>query len=271
MATELEEQRWAELKAHMEQGGAAEVVRYIDTIPDPETRRTVYAVAQKGFANKDWAGKNFDALIEVVMAGIGESLRQALEAEDGEETWKLTEFANILSYNLSADLAECWPGDESPRERRHFEAGLRAAEDCVRWRRELGKPPERRAMAYWAVGMHQLSLGNTYEALGAFETAAGLSCVAVVGTGRDEIKAGGDFGVLLYAGYLGIAKWVLAKHGGKEAYEAACAAFEETAEKYDGEQREDAIFGVNQLRWVATKFSSAGRVAAAPGLTDGNA
>jgi len=271
MATELEEQRWQELKAHMERGGAADVVRYIETIPDPEMRRTVYAAAQKGFANKDWTGKNFDALIEVVTAGIGETLQQALLTENGEETWKLTEFANILSYNLSADLAECWPGDENPRERRHFEAGLRAAEDCVRWRRELGKPPERRAMAYWAVGMHQLSLGNSYEALGAFETAAGLSRVAVVGTGRDEIKAGGDFAVLLYAGYLGIARWVLGEAGGKEAFESACAAFEETAEKYDGEQREDATFGLNQLRWVATKFSSAGRVPAASGLEGGPA
>jgi len=271
MATELEEQRWQELKAHMERGGAADVVRYIETIPDPEMRRTVYAAAQKGFAIKDWTGKNFDALIEVVTAGIGETLQQALLTENGEETWKLTEFANILSYNLSADLAECWPGDENPRERRHFEAGLRAAEDCVRWRRELGKPPERRAMAYWAVGMHQLSLGNSYEALGAFETAAGLSRVAVVGTGRDEIKAGGDFAVLLDAGYLGIARWVLGEAGGKEAFESACAAFEETAEKYDGEQREDATFGLNQLRWVATKFSSAGRVPAASGLEGGPA
>ena len=260
METELEEQRWEELKAHMEQGGAPEVIRYIETIADPETRRTAFAAAQKGFAHKTWEGKNFDSLIEVVTAGIGETLQQALQAVENEETWKLTDFANILSYNLSADLAECWPGDEIPRERRHFEAGLRAAEDCVRWRRELGKPPERRAMAYWAVGMHQLSLGNTYEALGAFETASGLGQVAVVGTGRDEIKAGSDFFVLLYTGYLGIARWVLGEAEGREDYEAACRAFEETEAKFDGEQREDAAFGLGQLRWVAQKFSSAGRV-----------
>ena len=150
------------------------------------------------------------------------------------------------------------PGDEAPRERRHFEAGLRAAEDCVRWRRELGKPPDKRAMAYWAAGMHQMSLGNLYEALGAFETAAGLARLSVVGTGRDEVKAGSDFGVLLYAGYLGIARWMLGDHEGRTLYEAACAAFDETTTKSEGEQQEDAVFGVAQLRWVAGKFRPGG-------------
>ena len=251
---DLEEQRWEELRACMEQSGPGEVIRLIDSIPDPETRRTTYAVAQKGFGNREWAGRNFDALVEVVTAGIGETLRQALESGDVEETYKLTDFANRLSYNLSADLAECWPGDLAPRERRHFEAGLRAAEDCVRWRRELGKPPDRRAMAYWAAGMHQLSLGNLWESLGAFETASGLAKLAVVGTGRDEIKAGSDFAVVLYSGYLGIARWILEISPGRTQYEEACLAFEETVAKFEGEEREDATFGVEQLRWVAKRL-----------------
>ncbi len=255
MATDLEERRWEELKAAMERGGAADVIRYLEVIEDPETRRTAYAVAQKGFGNREWAGRNFDALIEVVSEGIGDTLAQALQAEDGETAWKLTDFANRLSYNLSADLAECWPGDEAPRERQHFEAGLRAAEDCVRWRRELGKPPDRRAMAYWAVGMHQLSLGNFHEARGAFETASGLARVAVVGTGRDEVKAGSEFGVVLYAGYLGISRWMLGDPEGRSEYEAACAAFDDTAARYKGEEHEDAVFGAKQLRWVARKVN----------------
>ena len=251
MAQDVEQERWEELRALMEEGGATAVVDRIEAIEDPETRRTVYAMAQKGFARKEWTGKNFDGLIDVVTSGIGESLRQALEATDPESIYKLTEFANIMSYNLAADLAACWPGDDAPRERRHFEAGLRAAEDCVRWRRELGKPPDRRAMAYWAVGMHQLSLGSLWEAAGAFETAAGLARLAVVGTGRDEVKAGGEFGVILYAGYLGIARWAIGEADGRTAYERACEAFQGTTEKSDGEEKEDAAFGLEQLRWVA--------------------
>ena len=254
MSVDLEERRWEELKAAMEAGGAVGVIGYIDAIADPETRRTVYAIAQKKFGNREWAGRNFDAFVEIVSSGIGDILQQALETEDGETAWKLTDFANRLSYNLSADLAECWPGDEAPRDRQHFEAGLRAAEDCVRWRRELGKPPDRRAMAYWAVGMHQMSLANLHEARGAFETAAGLARLAVVGTGRDEIKAGSDFGVLLYAGYLGIIHSMLGIPEGRAEYEAACAAFDATVAKSEGEEKEDAAFGVEQLRWVAKKF-----------------
>ena len=250
MVEDVEQERWEELRALMEEGGANAVVDRIDSIEDPETRRTVYALAQKSLARKEWAGKNFDGLIDVVFAGIGESLRQALESKEPEAVYKLTEFANIMSYNLSADLAACWPGDENPRERRHFEAGLRAAEDCVRWRRELGKPPDRRAMAYWAVGMHQLSLGSLWEAAGAFETAAGLARLAVLGTGRDEVKPGGEFGVVLYAGYLGIARWAIGSDEGRAAYEQACEAFQGTVEKFDGEQKEDAAFGLEQLRWV---------------------
>jgi hypothetical protein len=254
MTIDLEERRWEELQAAMKRGGATEVVRYIEAIDDAETRRTVYAIAQKRFGRREGAERDFDALIEIVTSGIGETLQQALETEDGETAWKLTDFANRLSYNLSADLAECWPGDEAPRDRRHFEAGLRSAEDCVRWRRELGKPPDRRAMAYWAVGMHQLSLANLHEARGAFETAAGLATLAVIGTGRDEIKAGSDFGVLLYSGYLGIVRAMLGEPEGRAQYEAACSAFDQTAENATGEEKEDAVFGVEQLRWVARKF-----------------
>jgi hypothetical protein len=41
---------------------------------------------------------------------------------------------------------------------------------------------------------------------------------------------------------------------GRAQYEAACAAFDESAAKFEGEQQEDAVFGVAQLRWVAGKF-----------------
>jgi hypothetical protein len=57
MAADLEERRWEELRTSMERGGAAEVIRYIEAIEDPETRRTVYAIAQKGFGNRHGPGR----------------------------------------------------------------------------------------------------------------------------------------------------------------------------------------------------------------------
>jgi len=103
--------------------------------------------------------------------------------------------------------------------------------------------------------MHQMSLGNLHEARGAFETASGLARLAVVGTGRDEVKAGSEFGVVLYAGYLGISRWLLGDPEGRTQYEAACAAFDDTAAKYKGEEHEDSVFGAEQLRWVARKLN----------------
>jgi hypothetical protein len=41
---------------------------------------------------------------------------------------------------------------------------------------------------------------------------------------------------------------------GRAQYEAACSAFDESAAKFEGEQQDDAVFGVAQLRWVAGKF-----------------
>jgi hypothetical protein len=83
---------------------------------------------------------------------------------------KLKDTGNIFSYNLLADLADCWPDDDLPRERHHFEEGLRAAEDCIRWREELGKPNDRKAMAWWGKGAHLLSLDRANEAVDAFKT-----------------------------------------------------------------------------------------------------
>ena len=152
------------------------------------------------------------------------------------------------------------------REGRHFEAGLRAAYDCIVWRQELGKPPDRRAMAHWAAGMHQLSLGNLVEALCTFEAAFGLALdAAAVADGGDDIrpeayvKPNGDFGVILYFGYAGIARHLLGDESGARQYEQACAAFADTLKNpKDGEVAEDAKFGMDQLRWVERKFAGAG-------------
>jgi hypothetical protein len=260
MAKDQEAQQKEQLRAAMERGGPAEVVRHMRAVADPESRRALYQLAQRTFGPRDWPGKNLDAMIEIVSASIGETLDQARAAKSPEATRDITDFANRMAYNLSADLAECWPEDTTPREPRHFEAGLRAAEDSVRWRRELGKPADRRAMGYWAVGMHQLSLGNLHESLGAFDTATGLAREAVAGTGKEAIKPGGDFGVILYAGYAGIVRWKLGDPRGRAEYEQACEAFQGSADRTE-EEKEDADFGFAQLRYVAERFSPAGAAA----------
>jgi hypothetical protein len=255
MAHEFPEEHWDELRGRMERGGASAVGAFIDTFADPEQRRTLWAFAQKAFTGRDWQGKSFDGLIDIVGAGMDESLVQLAETTDPALQNKTKEHANILAFNLSSELAECWPGDERPRERHHFETGLALAEDCIRWRRQLGKPPERRALAYWAAGMHHLSLGNRREARGYFDIAAALAAEQVEGTEKAGVKPGGDFAAILYEGYAGLAVWALGEQAGRGRYERSLRAFEGTVAQFEGGPKDDAQFGIDQLRVVERKFA----------------
>jgi hypothetical protein len=270
------------LRAQLEEGGGDQVVAFIQGTADPELRRKLYAVARHALPDRKSKDRRFDDLIRIARAGIAEGLRQAELARarsDAEDARQCIDFANRLSYNLAADLAECWPGDDAPRDRRHFEAGLRAAYDCIVWRQELGKPPDRRGMAHWAAGMHQLSLGNIVESLCEFEASFGLAlqAAAASNSGGDQkpesyVKPGGDFAVILYYGYAGIARHLLGDETGTHQLEAACAAFKGTLQSgAEKEAAEDAQFGLEQLQWVERKFIGAGTIAgtiAATAATD---
>jgi len=250
---EFPENRWDEMRTRMETGGVAAVADFVAGFNDEE-RRKLYSFAQRAFYGREWEGKSFDGYIEIVNAGIAEGIRQAEAASDPEDSAKLLDFANVLSYNLSADLAECWPGDTVPRERRHFEAGLKAAEDCLRWREELKKGPFPFSIAYWAKGMHLLSLGETADALENFRKSFDYAREYAKAEGKDAtVSAEGDFGVILGAGYVGLAEWVQGAEAGQSRYEEAVAAFREGAEKYE-DKRDDFRFGIDQLEWVKGKF-----------------
>jgi hypothetical protein len=266
-ADDQDEQHRGKLRAIHAEGGADKVVAFIQSTPDPALRRKLYSLSRQILPDRSSAGRSFDEVIRIARSGIAESLRQAELArarEDAAEVLECIDAANKLSYNLAADLAACWPGDETPRERRHFESGLRAAYDCVVWRQELNKPPDRRAMAHWVAGMHQLSLGNEIEALCAFEAAFGLALESVTAAhGEDDgapeayVKPNGDFGVTLYFGYAGIARQRLGDEAGARQFDQACAAFEETMRSpKDAEAEEDARFGLDQLRYVERKYSA---------------
>jgi tetratricopeptide (TPR) repeat protein len=244
---------WDEMKTAMETGGTDAVAEFINGFGDDE-RRKLYSFAQQAFYGREWEGKSLDGYIEIVNAGIAEGLRQAEAAGDPNEAARLKDYANVLSYNMSADLAECWPGDETPRERRHLEAGLKAAEDCIRWREELGKGPFPFSIAYWAKGMHELSLGAKENALADFKKSFDYALEYAKAEGVSmEVSPDGDFVVLLGAGYVGLAEWALGDVGGKTRYEEAVAAFRSQVDDYP-DKKDDAQFGIDQLEWVRAKF-----------------
>ncbi len=247
------DRHWEEMRKLMEAEGPEAVIVFIDGFDD-EQRRQLYSFGRFAFAMQEWEGKNLDAVVAVANAGIAEGLRQAEAAASAEDAAKLVDFANVMSYNLSADLAECWPGDTLPREKRHFEAGLKAAEDCVRWREELGKGAGPFAMAYWAKGMHQLSLGDVDGAVDNFRKSLEYYGEVAKEAGEvTEVSPEAGFGLILAEGYVGLAEWVNGEEAGKGRFEKALAAFRQGAEKYP-DKKDDFQFGADQLEWVKQKF-----------------
>jgi len=243
------DKHWAEMKELMESDGPTEVISFIEDFNDDE-RRQLYAFAHQGFSYQDWKDKNFDDLIEIVDAGIKEGLLQAKSATDDEARAKLTDFANVLSYNIAADLATCWPGDEAPREQRHLEYGLMAAEYCVAWREELGKGAGPFSMAWWAVGMHQLSLKKLAEAQDSFETSLSYAIDMVKAEGNSvEVAPGVHYSIPLGQGYLGLALIADGDPAGQTLYNNAIAVLQDTVSNFP-EQKDDAAFCLDQLKWV---------------------
>ena len=230
----------------------AAALAFIRSFDDPEERRVMFAYSRRVLAPRNGVETDLDACLLVARAGIDEAVRRANEL-DGDERARHLDGANINSYNLAADLADCWPGDDLPRQKRHFEAGRAAAARCVDWRIELQKPPERLSMAYWAKGYHELRLGLFDESIATF--AKSLALLGPLGVPLPaEPSSSDDFATVLGHGYLGLAEERGKRDAarGRRRYEAALAAFGAQLSE-GGERAEDAQFGIDQLETAASR------------------
>ena len=247
------QEHWPAMQAAVESEGAAGVIKLISGFDDDLERRVLYMFSRQGLVMGDWTGKNFDDCIAVATAGIEELLRQAEAATDDETRNMRFDGANVISYNLSADLADCWPGDDTPRAARHFERGYDAALDCLKWRGLLNKGPGPFMMAWWAKGMHELSLGRYQDSVASFTH----SLAFAKDDARDQelpilVNAEGTYTVIVGAGYLGLARLLAGDEAGQVQYDEAIAAF--TAQLEDAEKKDDAQFGIDQLEKVRGKY-----------------
>lgn len=199
---------------------------------------------------QDWEGKSYTVAAGVGRGSINRLVREALEAHQaGDEATsrRRTELANVISYNLAADLADCWPGDRPPLTEAHFEEGLKAAEDCIQWRDELMKGPGATSMAWWAKGMHLLSLGRHEEAVRSFHQSLTLA--------REIAQSDEDFGVVLGRGYTGLARWIAGEQAGRDEYREALGVF--ANQLMDEDHKDDARFGIDQLETVKLRYGPA--------------
>ncbi len=239
------------LSARIINDGTDALIKYIEEF-DPPQRLQLYQIARQVLVFSVWEGQNLDDIVTISEAGIQEAMGQANNATNPLAVETLLDLANVMSYNLSADLAECWPGDTLTRYERHFERGLSAALQCVVWRHELDKGDYALFMAFWAAGMHQLSLDRPGEAVFNLVKALNHAQQYTVDQGRLlGLNPQAGFELILSHGYLGLALNMCGQDD--DQYERAINAFEVGIEEYP-ELSDDYGFGIAQLQWVRGKL-----------------
>jgi hypothetical protein len=239
------------IHARLDDGAA--IVDYVCALPMEERPRATLA-AQKALFAAAVDEPGLDLYTEVIRTLLARGKEALAELGDEAARRRYTDSYNALSYNFCADLCDCWPEDVLRRSERHFNAGLSAAEDCVRWRDELGKPPVARSRANWARGMHQLSLGRCSEALESFTAAQGLALEAQQADIQRSEAGVPTFDVLLCTGFLGIAEQLCGVSGGGEKVAQVIDAFKHQAESEDAQVRDEAQLGLGELGLVIDKY-----------------
>jgi hypothetical protein len=252
-------QEYAAQATRLAAGGSAAVVGYVYSLPADERLAAARAVQRSLYALAG-EGAGLDLYVETLRELIDRGVAPLVQAGSDDENDRVLNSYNALSYNFAADLADCWPGDTVPREQRHFEAGLRAAEDCVRWRNELNKPPKSFSLAYWAKGYHLLALGHASGAVKSFNMSLGFALRDAQDNNKlAALGAGSTFDVLLTTGYLGIAELAESSPSGQCRYDEALDLFREqlrlSEASGDADVKQNAEIGIGQLEIAKAKYA----------------
>ena len=239
---------WPTLRQKLENGGAEAAISWIDySFSDELDRLVLFLFARQGMVVGEWHGKNLDTCVQFADAAIAECLSQSAKATDEETRNRRLDSANTASYNLAADLAWCW-NDGMDRDTRHHERGLKAAQECLKWRRQLGKGPWPMSMAFWAEGVHRLALSDFSGALVSMQKA--LDFVVQDASERNLPTAIGpdcDGKVLLSRGWLALARIASGDESAAGDFDQAVANLASQEESSDEHVSGDANFYRQQL------------------------
>ena len=173
MAEYAHETYWPEIKSLAEAGQYSELQNYLTKqAKDPQELVALLRFAVRGLMFREWNNKNLEPLIQ-----LGDlAIEKALALPDIDE-------ANIICYNMSSNLADCW-NDGFERKPEHFQKGLAYAERALTYRKELKKGPIPFSIAYWARGAHQFFLNQFSKA----EESFSLSLKSAVEAAKAENK-----------------------------------------------------------------------------------
>jgi hypothetical protein len=232
-------QMWTVLQPLAERGQTEQMLSSIRSIADDAERIGLYRSTIRHLAFDDWNNKNLDVMTALADAAIADCDRLGGD---------FLQQANVICYNTAANLADCW-ADDFPREARHFEKGIEYATKARWYRNHLGKGPGAMAMAMWALGKHEQSLGRFEEATSTFRQCVELEREAALAAGKPAtIAAGAPAGFLIAAGYLALMER-------DRATLDALRAVLEAGIALGGEAKADAEIILGQLRVTGAQLS----------------
>jgi len=220
---------WTQIKSLAEAGRYQDLQSLIEKGTDLKERVALYRFAVRSLMFRDWSNKSLIPIIQLGDAGIETALE---DFKQHPEDLGLKDEANIICYNMSANLAGCW-NDGFTRTPDHYHKGLNYAERALQFRHELKKGPRPFSIAYWAKGIHEFFLGDFVKA----EESFSLSLK----------NAEASFDVLIARGYLALAQLAQKKSGAESTYNQVLQAFEEM-KTLSEDAKQDAEMGIDQLR-----------------------
>jgi hypothetical protein len=248
---EFFDKHWLGLKDAVEKGGSKQAIEFIEGFKGVE-KRVMYSFARMGLVMGDWENKNFGDYIEIIDRGIAMLEDEKNKAPDQEKELWLRRL-HAMNYNLTADLADCWPGDDLPRTQEHYQRGLKASEYCIELQKKLGGEPAVLSMDYWAKGMHEISLSRINDALNSWTASLEYAQKDAEKSGKTiELAKDAQFSVILGFGYLGLARWINKEEEGEDQYNKAIDVFKQ--QTADDKLKGDAEFGISQLEKVRNKY-----------------
>jgi hypothetical protein len=233
------ELRWTALRQVFDKDGPSGCIAAIRAESEDSIKNQLYRLSVRKLGGGTGAtSAELDGMIAIGDAGIRDQLEVAARRPDVAARWE--DSANVIAYNLSANLCDCW-GDGDSRSKSHFEAGLRYADQALDMRRKLKKGLGPFSMAFWVRGKHLLSLGRVVEAATAFR-----ECVACEDALAREAGVRGDSvesfpgGLLNARAFLGLSLLRSGDLTGQTMLDEALAVLRSRSVNGEGDAKEDA-------------------------------
>ena len=185
----------------LSKGDSFLAIEYIENLDSPRAIAECFSQVIRTL----YSQKQIDPMLALGRAGIQYCLHASRTSPKTEQfdPVSLRKSAQMMAYNLSANL---WPGWEEPGVTltpTHIAAGLDLAKLDVRLAHELQYPAKKVSNGYWLLGAQELAAREPQRALEAFERAQQLAAECDDTDHQHMI-----------AGYVGIASVLLGKPEG---------------------------------------------------------